>query len=253
MSDKKIVNGVKHKSDRTILSFFPKRQKISADENNNSSTDPIRISNLAEADVSENGKSQGGGGDCEKVEAKRSFQFSWLRDFSWLKFDKEKSQMTCELCLKHKKANALTEGTSNFHTSTLKRHAESKDHQASVLGENMQSDFAKAVEKVMSEKDKAISVALKAVYFLASEGLPMHKYEHLTSFMAECECPYMSKLSHADNASYRSETTANDMLQSIASVIREKIDNKLLRSPFISIFADKSTDIVYARTLDPEN
>ena len=80
--------------------------------------------------------------------------------------------MTCELCLKHKKANALTEGTSNFRTSTLKRHAESKDHQASVLGENMQSDFAKAVEKVMSEKDKAISVALKAVYFLASEVYP---------------------------------------------------------------------------------
>ena len=68
----------------------------------------------------------------------------------------------------------------------------------------------------------------------------MHKYEHLTSFLAECECSYMSKLSHADNASYRSETTANDMLQSIATVIREKIDNKLLRSPFISIFADES-------------
>ena len=173
LSDKKIVTGVKHKSDRTILSFFPKRQKISADENNNSSTDPIQISNPAEADVWENGKSQGVG-DCEKVEAKRSFQSSWLRDFSWLRFDKEKSQMTCELCLKHKKANALTEGTSNFRTSTLTRHAESKDHQASVLGENMQSDFAKAVEKVMSEKDKAISVALNAVYFpLATDHILM--------------------------------------------------------------------------------
>ena len=108
MSDKKIVTGVEHKSDRTILSFFPKGQRISADENNNSSTDPIQITNPAEADVSENGKPQGGG-DSEKVEAKRSFQFLWLRDFSWLRFDKEMSQMTCELCLKHKKANALTE------------------------------------------------------------------------------------------------------------------------------------------------
>ena len=109
MSDKKIVTGVKHKSDRTILrSFFRKRQRISADENNNSSTDPIQIANPAEADISENGKSQGGG-DSEKVKAKRLFQSSWLRDFSWLGFDKRKSQMTCELCLKHKKANALTE------------------------------------------------------------------------------------------------------------------------------------------------
>ena len=108
MSDKKTVTGVKHKSDRTILSFFPKRQRISADENNNYSTDPIQIANPAEADVSENGKSQGGG-DSEKVEAKRSFQSSWLRNFSWLRFDKEKSRMACEFCLKHKKANALTE------------------------------------------------------------------------------------------------------------------------------------------------
>ena len=31
-------------------------------ENNNSSIDPIQITNLAEADVLERGKSQGGGG-----------------------------------------------------------------------------------------------------------------------------------------------------------------------------------------------
>ena len=61
MSDKKIVIGVKHKSDRTVLSFFPKRQKISAYENNNSSADPIQIANPAEADVSENGILQGVG------------------------------------------------------------------------------------------------------------------------------------------------------------------------------------------------
>ena len=61
MSDKKIVTDVKHKSNRTILSFFPKRQRISADENNNYSTDPIQIANPAEADVSENSKSQGVG------------------------------------------------------------------------------------------------------------------------------------------------------------------------------------------------
>ena len=109
MSDKKIVTGLKHKSDRSILSFFPKRQRISANENNNFSTDPFQIANLAEADVSENGKKSLGGGDSEKVEAKRSFQSLWLMDFSWLRFDKEKSQMTYELCLKHKKANALTE------------------------------------------------------------------------------------------------------------------------------------------------
>ena len=113
MSDKKVIAGVKHKTDRTILSFFPKRQRISADENNNNSTAPIEISNQSEANALESGQSQGGG-DSEKVENKRSFQSAWLRDFSWLKYDKEKGTMICELCLKHKKINALTEGSSNF-------------------------------------------------------------------------------------------------------------------------------------------
>ena len=75
MSDKKIITGVKHKSDRTLLSFFPKRQRISADENNNSWTDPIQIANPAEADVSENGKPQevGGGRILIKLRQKDCF------------------------------------------------------------------------------------------------------------------------------------------------------------------------------------
>ena len=112
MSDKKIVIGVKHKSDRTILSFFPKRQRISADENNNSCTDPIQIASPAEAEVSENGKSQWVG-ILKKLRQKDRFSFRGSGNFSWLIFDtdKEKSKMTCELCLKHKKANALTKTT----------------------------------------------------------------------------------------------------------------------------------------------
>ena len=56
MLDKKIVTGVKHKSHRTVPSFFPKQQGISANENNSSSTDPIQILNLAEAAIPESGK-----------------------------------------------------------------------------------------------------------------------------------------------------------------------------------------------------
>ena len=73
MSNKKIVTGVKYKSDRTILCFFPKRQRISANENNNSSTDFIQIANPAEADVSTNGKSHGGVGILKKLRQKDCF------------------------------------------------------------------------------------------------------------------------------------------------------------------------------------
>ena len=49
------------------------------------------------------------------------------------------------------------------------------------------------------------------------------------------------------------------MLETLATVIRKDIDNKLLRSPSMSFYADESTDIgmqkklvVYARGFDPD-
>ena len=49
------------------------------------------------------------------------------------------------------------------------------------------------------------------------------------------------------------------MLDSIDTVIRNGIDNKLLKSPFVSLFMDESTEIavpkkltIYGRVLDPE-
>ena len=45
------------------------------------------------------------------------------------------------------------------------------------------------------------------------------------------------------NASYSSETTANDMLQSLASVITSDIGTQLQNSPYVSDFADENTDI----------
>ena len=88
-----------------------------------------------------------------------------------------------------------------------------------------------------------MAVALKTAYFLTIEYIPMHKYEKFMKFLAECDCPHVSKLWQWKNATYDSETSAHDMLETLATVIRKGIDNKLLRSPFMSFYADESTDI----------
>ena len=53
-----------------------------------------------------------------------SFQKNWLRDFKWLKFQEDNNSMSCTLCIKHKKSNALTGDCRNFKTSTLTRNAD---------------------------------------------------------------------------------------------------------------------------------
>ena len=42
------------------------------------------------------------------------FQSNWLRTFPWLRVDNTKDKMFCDICIKHKKNNTLTDGSSNF-------------------------------------------------------------------------------------------------------------------------------------------
>lgn len=60
-------------------------------------------------------------------------------------------------------------------------------------------------------------VVFHCVYWLASEDLLMHKYDSLMDFLKLMKCPNVEKLSHSKTATYTSETTANDILKSIAS------------------------------------
>ncbi len=196
----------------------------------------------------------------EKTPVVRKFQQNWMKMYSWLEFDAKANRMACVVCKRHKKKNALTgDGSNNFRTSTLTRHASQADHQCAIENDTMKTNFTEAVNKALSQKEEAVMVALKAVYWLAKENLPLHKYESLMEFLAEVNCPNIKSLRLSEAATYGSESTANDLLQSLAAVIRDGIDNMLLRSPFVSIYADESTDIavqkklvVYSRVVDPD-
>ena len=71
--------------------------------------------------------------------------------------------MFSDLCIKHKKNNTLTDGSSNFRTSTLTRHTESKDHVGSVMAEKMQPEFSSAVKKIVSDKEASIIIGMRSV------------------------------------------------------------------------------------------
>ena len=83
----KIVTGLKHKSDNTILrvsqsdrGFLPMETTILAQILFRSQIG-LKPMSWKEANCS-------GGRDCVKVETKRLFQSSWLNDFSCLRSDK---------------------------------------------------------------------------------------------------------------------------------------------------------------------
>ena len=137
---------------------------------------------------------EGADSTCSKEEKsggghERKFQLNWLKLWEWLEF--RDGRMFCKVCLKHGKKNTMTAGCTTFKTSTMMRHEQFTDHQAGEL----KSHFDAAVAKANSEEDEGVIKALKVVYWLASENLPMSKYESLMQLLKELEVPKIHCLS----------------------------------------------------------
>ena len=165
---------------RTMLDFFAKSKKTKTTDNeggesqeassSSSSTDcPADKSASVQSETSAASDQPSTSG--QKKTEKRSFQKNWLRDFKWLKFQEDNNSMSCTLCIKHKKSNALTGDCRNFKTSTLTRHADSKDHKEAVAAESMAGSFEKTVKKVLDEKEAAVVSALKVVFWMTKEDI----------------------------------------------------------------------------------
>ena len=114
----------------------------------------------------------------------------------------------------------------------------------------------KAAQNVYSREEAFLLVHVKVVYFLAKEGLPMSKYKPLLELLSELGTPNV-ELKLDEKIAYDSSYTASEMLCAISDTVEESLDNKLSKSPTITVLADESTDInvkkrliLYAQILD---
>lgn len=152
---------------RTVLHYFSSnrcetRSNEGSTDDSATQAEGDSLMNMEHSDIETNDPKPAAD---ESESSDRVFQNKWLSLFSWLTFNDKNNVMQCSLCLKHQKMNTFTEGTSNFRTSTLTRHANGKDHKAAILAENMKTDFAVAIKNVTNEKENA----MRSVYWLAKD------------------------------------------------------------------------------------
>ena len=154
---------------------------------------------------------------------KISFQKEWLMKYAWLKH--EDREMYCSVCKAFKKKNTLTSGSTNFRTSTLVRHIESRDHRGSLI------------KKSFSKEDQSLIAALRTVYFTAKQDIASVKYPHFIDFLVMQGCSSLNAITTggAASVSYRSHGIVSEMQESLATVIRDDIDKMPNDSDFISI------------------
>ena len=163
-------------------------------------------------------------GDQRKPKKSRTFQKTWLRDHTWLRYEKE--VMFCYFCRKSKKTNplALVEGCTNFRTSTLQRHKDCKEHEDAVNEEAMRDTFSNTQRRVLREQSQAILTAMRAVYWLAKEDIATVKYDSLLNFLDEAGLESVNNLRVRGNATYRSHQNGEGMQDAFATVLKSNID-----------------------------
>ena len=100
--------------------------------------------------------------------------------------------------------------------------------------------------------------AMKAVYWMASENLPMTKDESMMQLLKDLGVP-IACLQVSERVDYKSYYTDNEILSAISGQIDAEVSERIERSPFVIILADESTDIankkrttMHARIVDPK-
>lgn len=143
----------KKKKARALLTYFSPQNKNQA-----KAVDPsiaaltsyecstTTTSNLTSPPVSlPDGKNDTDTNLTKSKKVERKFQSSWLKKHSWLEYDSDNKFMTCSICIKHKKDSVFTTKNTNFKTTTLVRHADSKEHKDAVQADLLSRQYVKVL------------------------------------------------------------------------------------------------------------
>ena len=157
--------------------------------------------------------------------------------------------MYCTLCTDAKKVNGMVKSVQciNFQQSTLSRHASLPEHKMLVKAPVLQKDLESIRKRQDSKHDVAVKILFKALHWLVAEDIALVKFKSLLEFLHE-----LAESGHSlgdlsvlkmSNINYDSAYTATNLLQSMASVAEEDLQNELTNSPVVTALADESTDI----------
>ena len=160
----------------------------------------------------------------------RHFQKQWLLLYPWLRYDKEKDLMFCNKCEETKKINSLTKGTNNFRTSTITRHLDTEDHKMAIAAPAAAESMKTAQKQAFSKKEEGVLVALKVMYWMCKEGLPLVKFRSLMDFLKHLQVPNIQHLDVGDKINYTSNDSADNFLSALSTLIDKNITEHLKKS-----------------------
>ena len=228
---------------QTLLGFFQSPSHSSTPSTSENDLSPSKSTHSAFSYEESNSETR------PKAKKSRKYNKDWEKLFSWVAFDEESKSMYCTLCTDAKKVNSMVKSVqcTNFQQSTLSRHASLPEHKMLVEAPVLQKDLESIRKRQDSKHDVAVKILFKALHWLVAEDIALVKFKSLLEFLHE-----LAESGHSlgdlsvlkmSNINYDSAYTATNLLQSMASVAEEDLQNELTNSPVVTALADESTDI----------
>ena len=180
---------------------------------------------------------------------KRNFQKVWLSAYKWLRYDNRKDLMHCQLCREAKSNSTMAKGTNNFRTLTITHHLTFSEHQLLVSAPKEWRHFEKAAAVAEAKQEKAVAIAMKAVFWMCSENLPLSKFSSLMELLKLLGVPNIEHLKIGKRIDYTGYNSACGFLKVLSDVIDANLVTKMADSPVITVLTDDSTDIVFNHRL----
>ena len=147
------------------------------------------------------------------------------------------SVLKCSKCLtmntpgKGSGDNPFVVGCGKFHMETIRNHAIVYHPEFA----SNQTNIVRGFEKQLADSQDLIRILMTNALWLAIERIPLRKFKSLAQCMRANGLRF-GKL-------YCNEMMARDMLDALASVVREGINEDACKSPALGLQVDESTDI----------
>ena len=200
---------------------------------------------------------------------KRSFQKQWFDSFKWLHYDENQDVAYCHICCLAESQNKLLSATCKEPTfikkgfcnwkdavKKFKSHEKSSCHQVAVekvivipqTTKDVGVMLSKEHEKKIMHNRKMLTLILKAIRFLARQGLPFRDDND------EANSNFFQALKAIDPngeidqwlmrkaIKYASPEIQNEILKLMALTILRNVVSRIKRNDYFTIMCDECTD-----------
>jgi hypothetical protein len=184
-----------------------------------------------------------------EVTGTKKFQYAWLIEFRWLRYDNDNKVMYCIYCRNHNiKTTAFGKsGSKNISKkSAIIEHSKCSSHKQALQLEASKTQMEVILSESFDQSAKYVIGLMKIVFYMIKNNIPFSKFPSQVELAIALEAP---DIVNENSTNYINVKSANEFLNSFSNIVADRLWKDLFDADFFSIMIDESTDITVEKHL----